>query len=252
MDPSIKVSDDANPLATTQSVTLPSTSNVAEGRIKIERSLLNRAIQGDEESLSTMFYQFLPSSELIVKVDYYGFFGFWFVGFYSFACLTDKRLSTLRVGPFKKIRYRDAFYENMTSGGVEQPSLFWLYIFLLIGAAIGIAFIIATVSFLPLIETILPENILFSTAFSSSQPFLPIVFGVILCLGMLPFFLNFLISIFYAYNPSGFYCWIRERLPLVVLVNRRKMSKGNQLYRVWSELKEQRGKAFKKHKKSIN
>jgi hypothetical protein len=171
----------------------------------IEKSLLAQAKSGNKDAMNIIFNQFLPETETIIDCDYYGYFGFWFVGFHSFACLTDKRLGALRIGPFKKIFYRDAFYENMTSGAIQQPSLFWLYIFLFVGLITGILFIGMAISF--------GLNFLFTEIFGlydlSQSGFLYVLAGIG-SLFLLPFVGNFIIAVFYALNPSGFDCWIRE------------------------------------------
>ena len=42
-------------------------------------------------------------------------------------CLTDKRLSRIEYGPMGKILFQDAFIEDVNSGIIYQPSVFWLY-----------------------------------------------------------------------------------------------------------------------------
>jgi hypothetical protein len=220
-------------------------SPTTDSRIVIEKSLLEQAKSGDKDAMNIIFNQFLPETETIIDCDYYGYFGFWFVGFHSFACLTDKRLGTLRIGPFKKIFYRDAFYENMTSGAIFQPSLFWLYIFLFVGLIAGMIFI-GSVIYLCLIFLF---KELFGLYDLSESGFLYVLSGIG-SLFLLPFVGNIIINVFYAFNPSGFACWVRERLPVYVSVNRRMMTKANRFYRIWSELKEQRMKTLKKKSKN--
>ena len=123
-------------------------TNTQEGRIVVAGSLLHRAKNNDSEAIKVIFKQFIPPEENIFEAEYYGYFGFWFVGFHSFSCLTDKRIAALRVGPFKKISYDDGFYENMTSGGVYQPSKFWLYFWLFIGLLASLAFFTIVISYL--------------------------------------------------------------------------------------------------------
>lgn len=213
------------------------------GRIHIQESLLSRAINNDEEALNTIFHQFVPVEENIQFTEYYGFFGFWFVGFHSFSCLTEKRIAILRVGPFKRITYEDGFYENMTSGGIYQPSKFWLYILLLIG--VPISFVFLTMGLAAVAQFVLLD---FLNIFSVDGFAITLLAGIA-SFFLLPFVINFLMMAFYRLNPCGLACWIRERRPVVVFVNRENMVKANRLYRLWSNLRDQRVKSLKKKAK---
>jgi hypothetical protein len=210
------------------------------GRIVVEDSLLRMAVNSDVESIKIIFKQFIPPEETVFHAEYYGYFGFWFVGFHSFSCLTEKRMSVLRVGPSKKIIYEDGFYENMTSGGIYQPSKFWLYISLVIGVLAGL------VLFKVIIESIL--NVLFIQIFGLveliNETVLTIFAGII-SIFFLPFIGNFITIIFYRFNPCGLSCWVREKRPIHVFVSRDKMLKANRMYRIWSNLKEERNKYIK-------
>ena len=210
------------------------------GRIVVEGSLLQRAVNNDTEAIKTIFKQFLPSEETVFHAEYYGYFGFWFVGFHSFSCLTDKRVSALRVGPFKRITYEDGFYENMTSGGIYQPSKFWLYVFLIIGLLGGLALFTVVISFI--------LNFLFFEIFGLFE-FAGgtgvMIFSGIVSIFLLPFIGNFITMMFYRFNPCGLACWVRERKPVYVFVSRDKMLKANSLYRLWSNLREERNKHIK-------
>ena len=90
---------------------------------------MKKAKQGDSEALMIIFHQFIPSDEEILFTEYCGVKGFSYVSTYSFACLTRKRVSSLAIGPFKKLTYEDGFLEDMTSGGVFQPSKFYSILF---------------------------------------------------------------------------------------------------------------------------
>lgn len=216
------------------------TSPPEDGRITVKGSLLERAKADDMAALKMIFHQFIPADEEITFAEYYGYTGFAYVGSHSFACLTDKRVATLKVGPFKKIYYNDGFLENMTSGGVYQPSKFWLYVWMFFGFFIGLAFfgfMIANAlyyggTFLGLIDPYYRmDNLL-------------IVSGI-LALPLVPFFMNAIISTFYGLYPCGLACWVRERYPVVVSVSRNKMMKANRLYRKWSDLRDVRMRFIK-------
>lgn len=220
------------------------TAPVHHHRINIQGNLLNDAKDGNIQALRYMFYQFLPQEEKIIHADYYGYFGFWFVGFHSFACLTEKRLTILQIGPFKKVIYRDGFYENMTSGAVMQPSKFWLYFWNILGALLFLA-----------VGTVIGVFILGFLVNQILELFIdPLFLGIaslIASIFLLPFALNFITMIFYRLNPCGFFCMIRERVGILVFVNREKMTKANYLYRLWSQCREDRIVSLKhKSKKS--
>lgn len=211
-----------------------------DGRITVKGSLLQRAKEDDMEALKTIFHQFIPKDEEITFAGYYGYTGFAYVGSHSFACLTDKRVAALRVGPFKKIHYNDGFLENMTSGGVYQPSKFWLYIWIFLGFFVGIAL------FGSLIYGATSTVGIF---FGLIDPYYDmdnlIVISGILALPLVPFFMNWIVLAFYRVNPCGLACWVRERSPVVVSVSRDKMLKANRLYRRWSDLRDVRMRFMK-------
>ncbi len=209
-------------------------SNEPVNRIAIQGPLLEHAILSNPEALKVMFYQFLPLDEKIIFADYYGYFGFWFVGTHSFACLSEKRLAVLQVGPFKRVIYRDGFYENMTSGAVMQPSKFWLYIILILGGLFSLALATGALTFV--FNFILLEIFgLFDVdTLTTGIP------AFLLSFLFMPFVLNALTMAFYRLNPCGFICMIRERIGIYILVNRDKMTKANYFYRLWSQQREYR------------
>jgi len=209
------------------------------GRIVVAGSLLKRAISNDTEAIQTIFKQFLPKEETIFHAEYYGYFGFSFVGFHSFSCLSEKRIATLRIGPFKKVLYEDGFYEDMTSGGVYQPSKFWLYVLMIIGLPLGVALFATGIAFVFNFVFVQLLNI-FNFEFTGL-----IIISVILSLFLVPFIGNFITMLFYRSNPCGLACWVRERMPVYVFVNRNKMLQANKLYRQWSNLREERQKYIK-------
>jgi len=216
-------------------------NTVTSGRIRVEGTLLERAIGNDEEAIQTIFNQFIENGETFFQAQYYGYFGFWFVGFHSFCCLTDKRIAVIRIGPFKKIHYEDGFYENITSGGVFQPSKFWLYVMLVIG-------VLAVFALVGIGLTML-LSFLFVEVFGLYDSEMFIYF--IAALGsslFIPFTVHAVSMSFYRLNPCGLACWLRERRPIFVFVNREKMIQANRLYRKWTEVRELRNKHLKNRK----
>lgn len=96
-------------------------------KIKFESSILEKAIRGDKSAISTMFQSFIGNDEQILDARYFGCHGIFFNKTRSFVCLTDKRLSRIEYGPMGKILFQDAFIEDVNSGIIYQPSVFWLY-----------------------------------------------------------------------------------------------------------------------------
>lgn len=101
-------------------------SNIA-GEIKIEPSILSRAIKNDQEALLMMFKQFIPEGEDIYYVQYLGLQGLWGIGTRSFACLTERRVADITVARFGEFTYQDGYLEAVNSSIVYQPSKLSLY-----------------------------------------------------------------------------------------------------------------------------
>lgn len=95
-------------------------------KIKVEKTLLKKAKEGDLESLKSIFKSFVGSDQEILYVDSFGEYGVFFPD-YCFACVTDKKICSLRIGYFGEILYQDAFIEEINSGVIYQPSVFQLY-----------------------------------------------------------------------------------------------------------------------------
>lgn len=95
-------------------------------KIKIEPTLLKKAVLGDKTAIKTMFQNFISEDETIIDVQYLGSYGFLFKT-KSFVCISDKKIASLQYGPYGKIIYTDAFIEDINSGIIYQPSLFNLY-----------------------------------------------------------------------------------------------------------------------------
>ena len=215
------------------------------GRIKVKGSLLDRAKKDDREAMETIFGQFVPQDEKIRFAEYYGFTGFWFVGYHSFACLTDKRMASLEVGPFKKIVYKDGYFENMTSGEVRQPTLFWLRVYQVFAFLLGLPFLALAIA--TGIAWVASEVF---GLFAFPTQAVPLIVGSIGAIMLIPFVMNFVTVLFYRINPSGLLCWVRERKPVVVSVSRDRMLKANRLFRLWSNLRDERLRAIKRKLKS--
>ena len=65
----------------------------------------------------------------MIAARYLGTQGVWGIGMDSFACVTARRISSLRVGPFGEVVYQDADVRDVNSGALHQPSRLQLYLF---------------------------------------------------------------------------------------------------------------------------
>jgi hypothetical protein len=100
-----------------------------------DMSLIGRAKAGDRAALETMFRQFISEDETIHSVEYLGMQGiFDLFGEHSFGCLTDRRVATIRTGPWGAMVYQDGYLEGINSAVFYQPSLLGLY--LLVGVLV--------------------------------------------------------------------------------------------------------------------
>lgn len=95
-------------------------------KIKIQSTVLKRAVIGDKAAIKTMFQSFISEDESILDVQYLGSYGFLFKT-RSFVCVSDRKIASMEYGPFGKIIYTDAFIEDVNSGVIYQPSIFPLY-----------------------------------------------------------------------------------------------------------------------------
>lgn len=101
---------------------------MAENKITIASNVLHLAKQNNNDALTTMFQQFLGTDEEIKFIEYMGQQGVVISVTHNFACLTDKRIISLKVGSFGQVLYQDAFIEDLNSGAIYQPSVLGLYI----------------------------------------------------------------------------------------------------------------------------
>ena len=76
-----------------------------------------------------MFSQFIPAEEKIYRVEYLGVQGLWGIGTHSFACVTERRVSSIRVKLFGAVEYQDASLEYLNSGAIQHPSKVLLYVY---------------------------------------------------------------------------------------------------------------------------
>lgn len=95
-------------------------------KIQIQSTVLKKAVLGDKSAIKTMFLNFVSEDETIIDVQYLGSYGFLFKT-KSFVCVSDRKISAMEYGPFRKIIYTDAFIEDVNSGVIYQPSVFPLY-----------------------------------------------------------------------------------------------------------------------------
>src|SRR4051794_19901977 len=89
---------------------------------RVDAALLARATSDDSDAIAALFQPFLPVGEEVSFACYGGVKGLPLFGAHCFACLTDRRLATLRVGTFGRPVYRDALLAAGDSGAVHQPS----------------------------------------------------------------------------------------------------------------------------------
>jgi len=189
---------------------------LTEGRIRIASSLLDRAKRDDSQALIAMFSQFIPPEEQVAQVAYFGVQG-WLFGKHSFACLTDKRAASLKVGSFGEVVYQDGYHEFINSGVVYQPSRLWLFV---VGAWLCLSSISAAI------------------ALSNADAPVLVVLATLL-LG----------ALLLVYWPKIFYrmvLWVREGVPVYLFSNRNRIMKANSFYRHVTDCRERRVHALKR------
>ena len=124
--------------------------NIA-GDIKIESSILSRAINNDQEAIVMMFKQFIPEDEDIYYVQYLGLQGLWGIGTRSFACLTERRVADITVARFGEVTYQDGYLETVNSSIIYQPSKLGLYFWIAFSIFLAFATFGITLLLLPFI-----------------------------------------------------------------------------------------------------
>lgn len=213
--------------------TTPDVLAMPSAAIKVDRSLLDRAKSNDLAAITTMFRQFMSPDEEIYFAEYCGLLGFWIFGTHSFACLSNRRLASLRVGAFGRVLYNDGFLEHQNSGIVDQPSLLKLYVWAFFAAVFGLAI----VGFFGVLST---------QVFAALGGVLGALAGILvvalgLAIGLLTVFLT--VRLYYSLNKCGLVWWIREGIYVYVFTNRGKMSRANHLYRLSCQVRDERMKA---------
>lgn len=193
-------------------------------RVQMEASLMDRAKQNDKEALTTIFRQFIPPTEKIEFAEYFGTDGIFGFGNKSFACLTDRRLASLRVGILGKVWYQDGFLEHTNSGVIHQPSLLGLYILL------GF--------------TILGWMVLGAGLLDAVNGGFEELLSFLFLLALLPLLLWLMVKLFYARVKCGFVWWVREGIAVYTFTNRSRMRRANHLYRLCVDARDERLRAL--------
>jgi hypothetical protein len=178
-------------------------------------SLLDRAKADDQEAIATMFAQFLPRGERVLEGHYLGVLGFWGIGTHSFAAVTPRRIATMRLSLLGGVQYQDGSLEYVNSAAVYQPSKVMLYVY---AAAISLVFFVYGLTVHPAAAIGL----------------------LILSFLLLPLTAR----VYYRFKKSGIVLWIREGLQLYAFIDRRRMRVSNQLYRMCTDLREERLRAL--------
>ncbi len=202
-------------------------ANNLRGELKIQSSILSRAINNDSEALFTMFKQFIPENEKIYYTQYMGRKGLWFIGTHSFACLTDRRVADISIGAFGEVLYQDGYLEFVNSSVIYQPSKLCLY--LLFGFWLILILVVTTS-----VHTSLSWN--FGTGVSAF--FSLIIFSLFVLLT------PFIVKAYYALVKCGIVFWVREGVPLYIFSNRRYLKRANWLCRGVTSCREKRLKAL--------
>jgi hypothetical protein len=202
--------------------------------LKIETSILDQARKDNYEAITTMFKQFLSPDEVVNFTEYCGFLGFWGVGTHCFACLTDRRIASLRVAAFGKILYQDGYLEYTNSGVIYQPSKFWLYLTAFLG------FLVAAITVVATFAVSLEVRQQIGGVVGSVAMVLIDTLAVLIAICILPL----CIKLYYSFNKCGLVWVIKEGISVYIFTNRSKLTKANRLYRLCTQLRDQRVKAF--------
>lgn len=190
---------------------------------KIEASVLARAKKDDQDALATMFRSFIPATdEKLFHIEYLGLQGLWGLGVHSFGCITERRIATIRIAPFKEILYQDGYLEYINGGAILQPSRLWLYI-IWVGIVIGSFFLGAGII--------------------GALWFIHAIFGIlgfILLAGLDFLLISFATRIYYGLNKCGLLFWIREGLAVYMFTNHNRLFRARNFYRFYSNYRESR------------
>jgi hypothetical protein len=195
-----------------------------KGTIQVVGSLVARARRDDRQAIATMFKQFIPEDETIRAAEFLGVAGLWGFGRLSFACLTERRVASLRVGAFGEVTYQDGYLEYINSGIMYQPSRLMLYILsliLILLSGYGLYVILSAVE---------------------SAAFIILLSALDFLLTLLLF--SFMVRMFYRVVKCGLVLWIREGISVYLFANRRLLVRANGLYRGCTALREARARAI--------
>jgi hypothetical protein len=208
-------------------------SQPTSGTIKVPKSIMKQAIKNDPEALSSIFSQFLAPDEQIYALEYLGTHGLWGLGTRSFTCLTSRRVASLRTGAFGQLVYQDGFLEHINSGVVYQPSRLGLYINVIVATLMAIGGAI----------------FLGSAAASANDGNMLIFFAVAIptLLLLLVLFWIMAVRLYYSLRKCGLVWVIREGVSVYTFANRKKLVRANQIYRMCTQLRDERLKAMREH-----
>lgn len=198
--------------------------------IRLEASLFDRAKANDQGAVVTMFQQFMSPDEDVYFAEYCGVLGIWGIGTHCFACLTNRRIAALQVGLFGKVLYQDGYLEHTNSGVIYQPSLLWLYLWGIGGLLFGL---FGTIGLFSAAADLW-------NAIGGAWGLLAAILTLVLGVGFLTlaFFLG--VKLYHAFNKCGLLWWIREGVSVHIFTNRSKLSRANHLYRLCTQLRDER------------
>ncbi|HZI18333.1 MAG TPA: hypothetical protein VEY09_07030 [Pyrinomonadaceae bacterium] len=187
--------------------------------VNIGSSLLSQARENDAQAIAAMFKQFVPEDENIYFAEYLGVQGLWGFGTHSFACLTNRRIASIRVGVMGEVTYQDGYLEFLNSGVVYQPSKMLLYI--LVGGQL-------------LAAAVMAANMLFTLPTAGWLVGIPVVTGATL--------LGVMLSVrgFYRFHKCGLVWIVREGVSIYVFTNRKHLSRANHLFKLCAQIRERR------------
>lgn len=187
--------------------------------VNIGNSLLSQARENDAQAIAAMFKQFLPEEENIYFAEYLGVQGLWGFGTHSFACLTNRRIASIRVGVLGEVIYQDGYLEFLNSGIVYQPSKLLLYIL------VGAQFLAAVAVTLNILLTLPPVGWLVG---------IPIIVVAVV--------LGLMLSVrgFYRFHKCGLVWVVREGVSIYVFTNRKRLGRANHLFKLCTQIRERR------------
>jgi hypothetical protein len=206
----------------------------AAARIAVDRSLLSRAKSNDTRAIVTMFQQFLSQDEEIHSVEYMGVEGLWGLGNHCFACVSDRRLAVLQVGLFGKVNYQDGYLEYHNSGLIYQPSKLGFYVTMVVAALAALSVGIS----LFVLGMLVADNV------GGILGMLTAVVAGVLMFSAATLVFVLIGKAYYRFVKSGLVWVIREGVSVYVFTNRSKLTRANHLYRICTQLRDERLKAM--------